>query len=593
MTTEKIEREAVLHIPLSQYAFAEAEYRLVVRIRVKKGNLTECFLNYADRACRKSPIDFWEIPMQICARDEYYDYYEATVESPYSRLCYYFKLVRGQEWVYYYGDRFTDHLADIVIDGKIVDGRSEYYQYPFILREEIPDVPEWFKQAVVYNIFPDSFASGRRSLQREKEEARLENGQICKNRLGGTIRGITENLDYIQDMGFTCIYLNPIFPAGEYHKYDVLDYYHIDPLMGTEEDFRRLVAKLHERGMKIIIDGVFNHCSWEFFAFEDVVLKGECSRYCKWFYDLEFPVTKPEDPEEIPSYACFAYERKMPKLSTAEREVQMYFADVGAYWIREFHVDGWRLDVANEVDRNFWRKFRSAVKKENPEAVLIGEVWENAETWLRGDAFDSVMNYDFRRICKEFFAENSPDALKMAYQFEKMRLRYPANIVSGQLNLLDSHDVPRFLSLCCKNPSRWKLACILLMLMPGVPSLFYGDEQGIEGVKETEYRRAMDWRGQDPYCEFIRALIHIRKKYASHITGYRPLWHMISGGMFAFSRGDFSKKEEKEELLMIINAGPDQKIQTMEGMTLLLAEGYEQGLIRENGFLICRTTLDS
>lgn len=118
--------------------------------------------------------------------------------------------------------------------------------------------------------------------------------------------------------------------------------------------------------------------------------------------------------------------------------------------------------------------FREAVKKENPEAVLIGEVWENAKTWLRGDAFDSVMNYEFRRICAEYLAEGEADARQAAWQFEQMRLRYPTNIVNGQLNLLDSHDVPRFLSLCGGDVARLKLACVLLMLMPGVPSLFYG-----------------------------------------------------------------------------------------------------------------------
>lgn len=581
MTEERIDRRAVLHIPLSQYAFAEAEYKLTIRIRVKKGDLSGCYLNYADRVCKKSPVEFWEIPMYVCAEDEYYEYYEGKVESPYNRVCYYFKLVKDQEWIYYYADRFTDHLADTCVEGEIVDGRSEYYQYPFILREEILDVPEWFKKAVVYNIFPDSFASGRRTLRKTKDEICLENGQICRTRLGGTIRGIMENLDYIQGMGFNCIYLNPIFAGGEYHKYDVLDYYHVDPLMGTEEDFRQLVTKLHERGMKIIIDGVFNHCSWGFFAFEDVVLKGKDSRYCKWFYDLEFPVIKPEDPEKIPGYACFAYERKMPKLNTAEKEVQTYFADVGVYWIKEFQVDGWRLDVANEIDRNFWRNFRAAVKKESPDAVLIGEVWENAETWLRGDAFDSVMNYDFRRICKEFLGTDIPNAVEAAYQFEKMRLRYPTNIVNGQLNLLDSHDVPRFLSICQGNGARWKLACILLMLMPGVPSLFYGDEQGFTGIKEPEYRRGMEWKGQDKYCEFIKELIYIRRTYADGAADYRPMWHMIGEGLFAFCRGN-----KEGEIAVIINAGPDKKLQAIDMDKVLLEDGYVQGYLKENGYLV-------
>lgn len=584
-SADTIERSAVLHIPLSQYAFAETEYSLTIRIRVKKNDLTECALFYADRVCKKTPVEFVKLNMYVCATDEYFDYYEAKVESPYNRVCYYFRLTKGEEWIYYYADRFTDRLPDMYIGDKIVDGRSEYYQYPFILKEEIPDVPEWFKTAVVYNIFPDSFASAKCELKKKSGEACLEDGRICRQKRGGTIKGITENLDYIQAMGFTCLYLNPVFAAGEYHKYDVMDYYHIDPSMGTEEDFRRLVEALHERGMKIIIDGVFNHCSWDFFAFRDVVEKGSASRYCKWFYHLEFPVERPESEEEIPKYTCFAYERRMPKLNTSDREVQMYFADVGAYWIREYQADGWRLDVANEIDRNFWRNFRAAVKRENPDAVLIGEVWENAETWLRGDAFDSVMNYDFRRICKEYLASQKPDARMAAYGFEQMRLRYPTNIAYGQLNLLDSHDVPRFLSLCEGDIARWRLACILLMLMPGAASLFYGDEQEIAGVSESEYRSGMDWNAKGSQCGFVGSLTEIRKKYIDADSEYCPRWQLIGDGMFAFDR-----KNENGKLTVVINAGDEKELSIPEEKISLLESGYEQHMLLKNGYVVwlCR-----
>lgn len=576
-----IDFASVLHIPLSQYAFAESEHSMTIRIRVRKHDLTECILYYADRVCRCTPIDFYEFPMTICAQDEFFDYYEAKLESTFSRVCYYFKLVKESEWTYYYADRFTKKLPDLYIDGKVVDGRSEYYQYPFILREEIVDVPSWFKTAVVYNIFPDSFAS-QKCLNKEQSEIKtLEDGRLCRSRLGGTIKGITENLDYIQNMGFTCLYLNPIFVAGEYHKYDVMDYYHIDPCLGTDEDFRKLVDELHRRGMRIVIDGVFNHCSWQFFAFNDVVEKGTASRYCKWFYDLEFPVVRPETMDELPNYICFAYERKMPKLNTSEMEVQTYFADVGAYWIKEFHVDGWRLDVANEIDRNFWRRFRMAVKEANPEAVLIGEVWENAQSWLRGDAFDSVMNYEFRRVCKEYIATMEADACKTVYQFEQMRLRYPTNIVNGQLNLLDSHDVPRFLSLCQGNVAKWKQACILLMLMPGVPSLFYGDEQAITGVLESEYRSPMNWKDEMGLVGFLRQVIEIKKENVTLESEYRPVWELIENGVFAFER-----MSQEKRLVVILNVGDSQKLNIPDDIDILLQFGYQDGTIGENGYLI-------
>lgn len=582
---ERMDRAAVLHIPLSQYAFATGERSLTIRLRAKKGDLTCCTLYYADRVCPKTPVQFQEQPMTVCAEDESCVYYEAQVESEFCRVCYYFRLEKEEEWVYYYGDRFTRHLADRVFpDGRIADGRSAYYQYPFILREEIPDVPQWFKTAVVYNIFPDSFVErdeAGAAMRGTRQEDCCTAGD-CRShaRLGGTLRAVLGSLDYIQSMGFTCLYLNPIFTAGEYHKYDVLDYYHIDPCLGSDEDFRELVDEVHRRGMRILIDGVFNHCSWYFPQFDDVVKRGQDSRYCHWFYDLTFPVRRPERADERPPYMCFAYERRMPKLNTSEPEVQAYFAEVGAYWVREYHVDGWRLDVANEIDRNFWRRFRAAVKKENPEAVLVGEVWENAETWLRGDAFDSVMNYEFRRICSAYLAEGEADGRETAYQFERMRLRYPTNIVNGQLNLLDSHDVPRFLSMCAGDVQRWRQACVLLMLMPGVPSVFYGDEQEIGGISEEEYRSPMVWRENARLPEFVKRLAEIRGRYLEGSTGYRPLWSCIQDGVFAFVR------EGRCTLGVLVNARTAAPCPVPEGARVLLCDRVDMGKIEDGGYLV-------
>nr|WP_155857714.1 glycoside hydrolase family 13 protein [Clostridium sp. 12(A)] len=532
----KINREAVLHIPLSNYAFANSEHKLTIRIRTQKDNVSACTLYYGDRACPSTPVVFEEIQMEIKARDELFDYYEATFETPYTRVCYYFKLQNEGEWTYYYSERFSNELAILYFERNIMEERSEYYQYPYILRTEIPDVPAWFKKAVVYNIFPDSFVGEKSGSPTQPREVILENGKVCRSRLGGTLKEVIKNLDYIQALGVNCIYFNPIFAAGEYHKYDTIDYYHIDPCLGTNEEFKHLVEEIHKREMKIIIDGVFNHCSWEFSAFEDVMDKGENSKYIDWFYDLKFPVRRPQSEKEKPGYACFAYEPKMPKLNTSNEEVQKYFANVGTYWIREYEIDGWRLDVANEIDRNFWRKFREAVKKENKEAILIGEVWENAESWLRGDIFDSTMNYEFRRICRDHIIGDNKNALTAAKQLEQMRLRYPTNLVNGQLNLLDSHDVPRFLSLCRGDLRKWKLACILLMLFPGVPSLFYGDEQAICGMKENEYRNPMVWSQNTQLCGFVQKIIEIRKEFIEEDTSYEVLWEETNEKRLTFVR---------------------------------------------------------
>ena len=258
---------AIKHVPMSADAHGISEQEVVFRLRCGRDALRACTLYYADRACRQTPVIFSSTPMKVVAQDEWFDYYEVILKSPYKRICYYFELDDGKEKLLYYSDFFAHQR---------VDDRSEYYQLPFNHRADIAEVPEWAKDAVVYNIFPDSFATARRTISGEPSEC-IWKGQITHGKLGGSIKGIAENLDYIKSLGFNCIYINPIFAAGEYHKYDLLDYFHIDPCFGTDEDFRRLVDTCHDMGLRVIIDGVFNHVGWRFFAFEDVVDKGEAS----------------------------------------------------------------------------------------------------------------------------------------------------------------------------------------------------------------------------------------------------------------------------------------------------------------------------
>lgn len=584
-----IERKAILHIPTSQYAFAQAEHKITIRLRAAKGNLEKCTLYWGDRAYPASPVRFFPKEMQIRWTDAEYDFYEVTLEEIPERLCYYFRLQTGDEWSYYYADLFTKELPDYVLeDGFVVEGRSEYYQYPYILRTEILSIPEWFQNAVVYNIFPDSFASGKETLAKKAGQIYGEDGKIYRACLGGTLRGIMQNLDYIQNLGFNCLYLNPIFAAGEYHKYDIIDYMHIDPCFGSDEDFMQLTDEAHRRGMHVVIDGVFNHCSWESPFFEDVIAKGRQSHYWNWFYNLPDKVVRPRG-QEGPEYACFAYEPKMPKLNTSNPEVQDYFAGVGRYWVEHFHVDGWRLDVANEIDKNFWRKFRTEVKAANPEAVLIGEVWENASVWLRGDMLDSAMNYDFRKYCRDFFARSVMGAKDFTDSMTDMLLRYPIQISYGQLNLLDSHDVARFYSLCNEDQKKWRLAFVYLMMAPGVPSVFYGDEKLIPGMREPEYRQAMPWSAEpDETLDFVKRIIQIRKQYVNPSDEWHILHASNESNLLVFERIG------KNCVRICMNAGNEQAdIASWEcDGRMLLQSGKLGHMLEPKGYMVCLNTPD-
>ena len=565
--------EAIQHIPMSQQAHGIDPNHVVFRLRAGRDDLKHCTLFYADRACRLTPVIFSSVEMQVEAQDEWFDYFQVILESPYKRICYYFELDDGTQKLLYYGDFFTDHR---------VDDRSEYYQLPFNHPADIATPPAWAQDAVVYNIFPDSFATSHRFISGKPSEKEW-NGQITHGKLGGTLRGVIENLDYIQELGASCIYLNPIFAAGEYHKYDLLDYHHIDPCFGTDEDFRQLVNDCHARGMRVIIDGVFNHVGWNFFAFDDVVRNGKTSKYKNWFYHLQFPVERPENPETYPTYECFGYERMMPKINTCNPEVQNYFCEVGRYWVREFDIDGWRLDVASEINDGFWRAFRQAVKEEKPECILIGEVWETAQHWLNGDIFDSTMNYDFRKHCNLFFAEQSIDASDFAGRITDMLMRYRMQMTPAQMNLLDSHDVSRFLSLCGGDMRRYRLAILFMMTFVGMPTVFYGDEQGVQGLSEEEYRCPMPWDNENSaLCTFFKEAIAMRKKLEPLRCGdFRVVSAECGSGLIIYAREYCNQR-----VTICINRGGKAVDLDEEYGKLHWSEGLDHRKLYDHGFAV-------
>ena len=541
----------IFHRPMSEYAFALDDTHYIFRLRTGKGEAESVRFYYADRAVMTPKLQFAPLPMEKFRTDRYFDWYEIRLETRFERIAYYFELQNGVETLFYYGDCYE--MAG-------TPTRADYFQLPFNHRADRFAAPAWTRDAVVYNIFPDSFAAGKRLAPNGAPPCR-----------GGTVRGVTENLDYIASLGFNCIYLNPIFTARSYHRYDTLDYYRIDPHMGAEDDLRDLVRRAHALGIRVILDGVFNHVSSDHPFFRDVLEKGRASRYYSCFYAL------PETPRlpaagELPGYTCFSYVADMPKTNTADPFLRQYFCDVGAYWVRKFDVDGWRLDVANELDDGFLRAFRASVKAAKSDALIVGEVWENAAHYLGGDMLDSAMNYDFRRYCRRFFAEQTVDAETFDTNVSTLLLRYNENALFAQLNLLDSHDVSRFLSLCGGKTERMELAVLLQMTFPGMPCVFYGDEKGLCGESEPEYRRPMEWDASSPLEEVYRRMIALRKthpalRYGSFHT------ELACGGVYRYSRVWSGTK-----ITVAMNLGAEPVKAEKRG-TLLLKKGENRDII--------------
>ena len=536
---------------MSEYAFALDDTHYIFRLRTGKSEAESVRFYYADRAVMTPKLQFAPLPMEKFRTDRYFDWYEIRLETRFERIAYYFELQNGVETLFYYGDCYE--MAG-------TPTRADYFQLPFNHRADRFAAPAWTRDAMVYNIFPDSFAAGKRLAPNGAPPCR-----------GGTVRGVTENLDYIASLGFNCIYLNPIFAARSYHRYDTLDYYRIDPHMGAEDDLRDLVRRAHALGIRVILDGVFNHVSSDHPFFRDVLEKGRASRYYSCFYAL------PETPRlpaagELPGYTCFSYVADMPKTNTADPFLRQYFCDVGAYWVRKFDVDGWRLDVANELDDGFLRAFRASVKAAKSDALIVGEVWENAAHYLGGDMLDSAMNYDFRRYCRRFFAEQTVDAETFDTNVSTLLLRYNENALFAQLNLLDSHDVSRFLSLCGGKTERMELAVLLQMTFPGMPCVFYGDEKGLCGESEPEYRRPMAWDASSPLEEVYRRMIALRKthpalRYGSFHT------ELACGGVYRYSRVWNGTK-----ITVAMNLGAEPVKAEKRG-TLLLKKGENRDII--------------
>lgn len=415
--------------------------------------------------------------------------------------------------------------------------------------------PAWVKDAVFYQIFPDRFCrSGRYSAA--GNFVNWDSKPTRENMFGGNLAGIEDKLKYVADMGFNAIYLCPIFKSNSNHRYHTVDYFEIDPVLGTLKDFDRFVAKAHKLGLRVILDGVFNHCSRGFFQFNSLLELGKNSPYVDWFHVKGWPLRAYSGK---PNYECWWNFPALPKFNTDNPEVRQYLMSVGEFWMRR-GIDGWRLDVPNEInDDSFWQEFRRRVKAINPEAYIVGEIWDEPSRWLMGDQFDGVMNYMFRKavlaylfdehpISSEEFCKRLVEAFPETRWYGSDSGEVPAGDIP--MNLLGSHDTIRLQSLPCSDEARVRLALALLFFMPGAPCVYYGEELGLKGGKDPDNRRTMPWDSlkklvKTPIHTYIKELISLRKANESLKKGGFAL--EFQGNSFVIRR--FFEEKGKRSVL--------------------------------------------
>ncbi|AZR72218.1 alpha-glycosidase [Anoxybacter fermentans] len=533
-------REAIFHQAGGAYAYPIAKDTLMIQLRAAKDDLKVVYLIYGDRYCGTDPVD--RVIMEKYASDQLFDYYRAKVQIKTRTFRYIFLLDDGKERYWYNEFGFSKCRP--------LGYHSGYFQYPYIAERDFFEIPDWVQDAVVYSIFPDRFFNGDKTNDPTTVREWGEKPTSQMDLYGGDLAGVLAKLPYLEKLGVNTLYLTPIFKSPTSHKYDTTDYFEIDPHFGDKELFRKLINECHKRGMRVILDAVFNHCGYEFAPFQDVIKNGTKSKYWDWFYIKDYPITT--DPVNYETFARNVW--RMPKLRHANPEVKEYLLQVGEYWVREFDIDGWRLDVANEIDHAFWREFRTRLRAIKPDLYIIGEVWHHAGAYLLGDQFDAVMNYPFREAVIGFFGERTLSVDAFDERLTINRVTYPKQAVDAAWNLLGSHDTERILTRFKGNKKALKLAVTFQMTYQGVPFIYYGDEIGLEGGNDPDCRRCMPWDEEEQDLNLFnhyRKLIQIRRKYEALRKGeFRTIYKDEATGIYIFER-----YTENERVLVIINNG--------------------------------------
>ncbi|NEQ29971.1 MAG: DUF3459 domain-containing protein [Leptolyngbya sp. SIO4C5] len=456
--------------------------------------------------------------------------------------------------------------------------------------------PDWVKHAVFYQIFPDRFARTHRVHNKPEMAVTLEPWNATPTLTGykgGDLWGAIDKLDYLKDLGITALYLTPIFRSPSNHRYHTHDYYQVDPLLGGNEAFADFLAAAHQRDLKVVLDGVFNHASRGFFFFNDILENGPHSPWLEWFQVDQWPLSA-YDGSLPANYISWVNNRALPQFRHSNPAVREYIMQIAEYWIEQ-GIDGWRLDVPAEVEvEGFWQEFRDRVKAINPDAYIVGEIWTDARQWLDGTQFDAVMNYLFTgptlaftagdRVvmehveAPEYYPYPALDAAGYAAKMQHLLDLYPWEIQLAQLNLLSSHDVPRAATVVAEDAASYNLALLLQMTFPGTPCIYYGDEVGLVGGMDPENRRGFplekDWNSD--LLATHKTLIALRHQHPALRTGtYQVV--TTEGLCYVFERS-----LPTETVLVAVNAGETAAVVELS-KSQLASDNFPQTVLYGSG----------
>lgn len=578
----------IYHRPESEMAYLYTKDVMHIRLKTAQDDITQVLLLHGDPYSLHSRPDLPKFykhptPMKKIHSDGVYDYWQAAITEPKRRLAYAFELTDQKGGQLIYADKGFIQPTD----QRLLDDANTYFRMPYFQNIDAFHAPKWVEKTVWYQIFPERFANG--DSTNDPTGTKPWDPQTHPGRqdfYGGDLQGVIDHLDDLKKLGVNGLYFNPLFKAPSNHKYDTQDYYQIDPHFGDAQLFKKMIALAHQKGMRVMLDAVFNHIGDQSPMWQDVLKYGQSSRYADWFHVNQFPATyTPTANFEFAkdaTYDTFDYTPHMPKLNTANPAVQNYLLDIAKYWVREFDIDAWRLDVANEIDHHFWRRFHNEMLALKDDFYILGEIWHSAQPWLNGDEFTGVMNYDYTGAIISCLINHELSSQGLVNQLSRQLMLYRDQTNAMMFNVLDSHDTARIMTVAHGDAALVRQTLAFTFLQPGCPSIYYGTEYGMTGSSDPDCRKPMNWHPDAKdlaMYDFVHDLIKLRQKN----------WQLIAQGTLSLAalpndQGIVIKRQlHHKQLTAVFNTG--RKSLACQ-LVPIISQGLQKEWLRPKGFVI-------